>query len=148
MVRESCRAIIIHENKLIVMYREKNDRAYFTFPGGGKEENETNDECVKRECIEEFGIVVEPEKEVYIYEDEKSLQHFYFCNWVSGELGSGQGEEFSPDRNSGIYIPTMMPLENIGKLPLMPPEVAKALAEDINDIDSMKKNIKKIVGQF
>ena len=26
----------------------------------------------------------------------------------------------------------MMPNENIGKLPLMPPEIAKALAEDLN----------------
>lgn len=149
MIRESCRAIIFHNNKLIVMYREKNDRAYFTFPGGGKEEGETNEECVKRECFEEFGITVEPQKEVYIYQDEKSLQHFYLCNWVDGELGSGQGEEFAPDRNSGIYVPTMMPSENIGKLPLMPPEIAKALAEDIaSNIDFMKQNTKKIEGTF
>ena len=146
MIRESCRAIIFHDNNLVVMYREKNDRKYFTFPGGGKEDNETNEECVKRECLEEFGIVVEPEREVYVYQDEKTLQHFYLCNWLSGELGSGQGEEFAPDRNRGIYIPTLMPFEKIGTLPLMPPEVAKVLAEDIKDNDAMKNNeVKKIV---
>ena len=149
MIRESCRAIIFHDNKLIVMYREKNDRAYFTFPGGGKEENETNEECVKRECLEEFGITVEPQKEVYTYKDEKSLQHFYLCNWVGGELGSGQGEEFAPDRNSGVYIPTMMPKEDIGKLPLMPPEIAKGIAEDLNfNVDLLKQNTKVIEGKF
>ena len=146
MIRESCRAIIFHDNNLVVMYREKNDRKYFTFPGGGKEDNETNEECVKRECLEEFGIVVEPEREVYVYQDEKTLQHFYLCNWVSGELGSGQGEEFAPDRNNGIYIPTLMPFEKIDTLPLMPPEITKVLSEDIKDNDAMKNNeVKKIV---
>lgn len=149
MIRESCRAIIFHNNKLIVMYREKNDRAYFTFPGGGKEVGETNEECVIRECFEEFGINVEPLKEVYLYQDEKSIQHFYLCDWISGELGSGQGEEFAPDRNSGVYMPTMMPIENIGKLPLMPPEVAKVLAEDIAlNVDFIYQDVKFIEGHF
>ena len=38
--RESCRAIIFSEDKMVVMYREKNDRVYYTFPGGGINEGE------------------------------------------------------------------------------------------------------------
>ena len=57
--------------------------------------------------------------------------YFYLCKWVSGELGTGTGEEFQADRNRGVYMPTLMPVEKIGELPLMPPEVAKALAEDL-----------------
>ena len=129
--RTSCRAIILEDNGLVTMYREKEDRVYYTFPGGGIDENETHEQCVIRECIEEFGITVEPIRHVYTYENEKTIQHFYLCNWVSGELGSGEGEEFAPDRNRGIYVPTMMPLKEISNLPLMPPEVAQALVEDI-----------------
>lgn len=129
--RTSCRAIILEDNGLVTMYREKEDRVYYTFPGGGIDENETHEQCVIRECIEEFGITVEPIRHVYTYENEKTIQHFYLCNWVSGELGSGEGEEFAPDRNRGIYVPTMMPLKEIANLPLMPPEVAQALVEDI-----------------
>ena len=129
--RYSCRAIVIDENKLVTMYREKEDRVYYTFPGGGMEENETKEECVKREALEEFGIIVEPVKHVYTYENEKTVQYFYLCKWVSGELGTGTGEEFEADRNRGVYMPTLMPVEKISELPLMPPEVAKALAEDL-----------------
>lgn len=129
--RVSCRAIVISDNKLVVMKREREGRLYYTFPGGGKEENETNDECVVRECNEEFGIVVKPQKHVYIYENSKTIQYFYVCDWVSGKLGSGEGEEFQEDRNRGTYEPMLIPLEDIEKLPLMPPEVASALVQDV-----------------
>ena len=129
--RSSCRAIIIEDNALVTMYREKEDRVYYTFPGGGINEGETQEECVIRECEEEFGIAVEPVRHVYTYENDKTIQHFFICKWESGELGSGVGEEFAPDRNRGIYVPTMMPLKEIGNLPLMPPEVAQALVEDL-----------------
>ena len=129
--RTSCRAIVIEDNALVTMYREKEDRVYYTFPGGGINEGESREECVKRECMEEFGITVEPIRQVYTYENDKTIQHFFICKWVDGELGSGEGEEFAPDRNRGIYVPTLMPLKEIGNLPLMPPEVAKALAEDL-----------------
>jgi len=130
--RYSCRAIVIDENKLVTMYREKEDRVYYTFPGGGMEESETREQCVVRECFEEFGINVEPIKHVYTYENEKTVQYFYLCKWISGELGTGSGEEFQADRNRGVYMPTLMPIEKISELPLMPPEVARGLAEDLN----------------
>ena len=129
--RISCRAIVISQNKLVTMYREKEGRVYYTFPGGGKNDDESNEECVVREVLEEFGLNVKPIKHVYTYENEKTIQHFFVCEWISGEFGSGEGEEFQPDRNRGTYQPTLMPLEEISKLPLMPPEVAKMLDEDI-----------------
>lgn len=129
--RISCRAIVIDQNKLVTMYREKEDRVYYTFPGGGRDEGESNEDCVVREALEEFGITVKPIKHVYTYENEKTIQYFYTCEWVDGALGTGEGEEFAPDRNRGIYVPTLMPVENIAKSPLMPPEVANALVEDL-----------------
>ena len=133
MKRESCRAIVFTDDKLVVMYREKHDRVYYTFPGGGLEENETLETCVKRECLEEFGIEVEPIKEAYIYEDEKTKQHFFLVKWIGGEMGSGVGEEFQPETNRGIYVPTLMPVNKMEQLPLMPPEVVRAMAQDIKE---------------
>lgn len=131
--RKSCRAIIIENNSLVTMYRERENKVYYTFPGGGMEDNETFEECVIRECKEEFGIDVKPVKQVYLYENEKTIQYFYLCEWLSGELGSGEGEEFQSDRNRGIYMPVMMPIAKIPNLPLMPPEIAEALFEDLKN---------------
>ena len=124
------RAIIIHEGKLASMYREKQGRVFYTFPGGGLEGNESEEDCVKREVFEEFGIVVKPIKKVYTYENQNSIEHFYIAEWISGEFGSGKGEEFQENRNNGVYIPKMIDISNIPSLPLMPPEIALAFYKD------------------
>ena len=147
--RISCRAIIIKDNKMVSMYREKGDRVYYTFPGGGKNDDEKLETCVVREVIEEFGMVVEPVKLVYVYEDAKTLQYFYLCKWISGDFGSGVGEEFQPDRNKGIYIPKMIDMNNLTNLPLMPPEVRDILFKDFKTfgtkLDNETKNIQGTV---
>lgn len=128
--RERCRAIIIIDGQIVSMYRERDGRIYYTFPGGGMEENETEIDCVKREVIEEFGMVVEPIKKVYSYENEISVEHFYICKHISGKFGSGEGEEFQEGRNRGVYIPKMIDIKNIPNLPLMPPEIAESFYTD------------------
>lgn len=128
--RKSARAIVLIDNKIVSMYREKGDRIYYTFPGGGMDEGETEEACVEREVIEEFGMTVKPIKKVYIYEGKKSIEYFYVCEWISGEFGSGEGEEYQADRNRGVYKPTLIDVKDIPNLPLMPPEVAKVFVED------------------
>lgn len=128
--RLRARAIILHGDKLLSMYRERDGRVFYTFPGGGAEGNETGEECVVREVYEELGINVKPIKLAYVYENQLSIEHFYLCEWTSGEFGTGNGEEYQPDRNKGLYRPTMINIADIPNLPLMPPEVATAFCQD------------------
>ena len=147
-LKQRCRAIVLVGEKIVSMYREFEGRKFYTFPGGGMEEGETETECVEREVMEEFGLVVKPIKKVYEYEGESSLEHFYVCEWISGEFGSGRGEEFQAGRNRGIYKPVYVDIADIPNLPLMPPEIASAFYEDyvkfgkdmtITDIKTFKK---------
>ena len=147
--RERARAIIVRDGKFVSMYREKQGRIYYTFPGGGIEENESEEACVKREVFEEFGIIVEPIKKVYIYENKISIEHFYLAKWLSGEFGSGKGEEFQENQNNGIYIPKLIEISDIPKLPLMPPEVASAFYDDyIRNGKDLRNDVKFIYGEI
>ena len=129
--RKRARAIIIKNGKMVSMYREFDDRNFYVFPGGGMEKNETEEECVIREVYEEFGITIKPIKKLYVYENEKSVEYFYLCDWIKGEFGTGVGEEFDVNSNKeGIYIPKLIEISSIPNIPLMPPEVAKAFYED------------------
>ncbi len=128
--RERARAIIISDNKIVSMYRERDGRIFYTFPGGGMEEGETEQDCVAREVLEEFGLIINPIKKVYIYESERSIEYFYLCDWVDGKFGTGEGEEFQPENNNGIYKPVFIEISKIPSLPLMPPDVAAAFYED------------------
>lgn len=132
MKRIRCRAIIYMDGGIVTMYREKEGRIYYTFPGGGMEKGETEEECVVREVIEEFGMTIRPIKKVYVYENDISVEHFYICEHISGEFGSGTGEEYQPDRNKGVYRPTIMRMTDVSSLPLMPPEVAEVFVDDYN----------------
>lgn len=147
--RNRARAIIFHEDKIISMYRERQGRAFYTFPGGGMEPNETEEECVKREVLEEFGIVVKPIKKVYICENQISIAHYYICEWVGGEFGTGQGEEYAKEQTNGVYKPTMIKISDIPNLPLMPPEVASVFCEDYaKNGKHLRDDVKFILGEI
>lgn len=147
--RVSARAIIYFDDKIVSMYRERDGRVFYTFPGGGKEENETERECVQREVFEEFGLVVEPIKKVYVYENERSIEHFYICKWLAGKFGTGAGEEFQADRNRGVYRQTLIEIAKIPTLPLMPPEVAEVFAQDYSkNGEALRKRARKILGHY
>lgn len=141
--RESSRSIIISDNNIVLMYREKGGKTYYTFPGGGKESGETDEQCVIRETLEEFGLLVKPLREVFCYEDSKSVQHFFLCERVSGEFGSGKGEEYQPG-SDGVYIPKLVSLNDLNDLPLMPPEAKNTLLENMSSILSDTNFFKSI----
>ncbi|MCK5199463.1 MAG: NUDIX domain-containing protein [Spirochaetales bacterium] len=54
-VRNSVKAIIIEDGKLLVIRKSDSDGYYYILPGGGQEKDETFIETVKRECMEELG---------------------------------------------------------------------------------------------
>lgn len=45
-------AIIIRDNKILLVHRKKDGREYWVFPGGGIEDYEKPEETVKREVFE------------------------------------------------------------------------------------------------
>ena len=147
--RVRCRAIICVDDKIVSMYREREDRIFYTFPGGGMEENENEEICVKREVMEEFGISIEPIKKVYIYENEISLEHFYIAKYISGEFGTGTGEEFQDTKNNGVYIPKLIDIKDIPHIPLMPHEIAEQFYNDyISNGEEIRKDILYIEGKL
>ena len=149
MKRIATRAIILFEEKIVLMYRERQGRVYYTFPGGGLETNETEEEGVKREVFEEYGIDIEPIKKVYVYESERSVEHFFVCDWVGGKFGTGQGEEYDGNQTNGLYVPTMVKIGEVPNIPLMPPEVAKMFYDDyIQNGTTICEDVRYIYGEI
>ena len=143
------RAIIICDKKIVSMYREREGRSFYTFPGGGMEGNETEEECLKREIFEELGIIAEPIKKVYIYENENNIEHFYLCKHISGQFGTGQGEEYQENQTNGLYVPTFVEICEIPNIALMPPEVASAFYEDyMKNGNTLRDDVKFVYGKI
>lgn len=58
-IRNSAKAVIVQDNKLLVIKKEDTQGLYYILPGGGQEHGENLHEALKRECIEEIGEDIE-----------------------------------------------------------------------------------------
>ena len=131
-MRISSRAIIFKDNKVVLIYRKRDYQEYYVFPGGKVEDDETNEECVIRECKEELGIDIKPIKYIYEVKGPDFIQHFFLCEWISGVLGSGDKEEYDVNRQGGVQIPMLIDIESLKKLNIVSPEITAELCIDMN----------------
>ena len=125
--------VFMHRKNVI---RNKDYQEYYTFPGGHLEEGETLEEGVIREIKEEFGIDVRVVRNVYELENNKlnMKEYFFLCEYINGEFGTGEGEEFSNNpeyKDSGEYIPEIVKRENISNLVLLPLEIKEKFMLDL-----------------
>lgn len=127
--------VFMHRKNVI---RNKDYQEYYTFPGGHLEEGETLEEGVIREIKEEFGINVKVVRKVYELENDRvnMKEYFFLCEYIDGEFGTGDGEEFSNDpeyKDSGEYIPEIVKRENIPGLILLPLEIKEKFVQDLQE---------------
>ncbi len=111
---------------------------YYTFPGGGKEENETLEEGVIREIKEEFGIDVKVIKKLYELENGEinKKEYFYLCEYIGGKFGTGDGPEFSNDPkyiDRGKYIPEIVSRKDVENICLLPTSIRDKFIEDVKN---------------
>lgn len=127
--------VFMHRKNVI---RNKDYQEYYTFPGGHLEEGETLEEGVMREIKEEFGIHVKVVRKLYELENSRvnMKEYFFLCEYVDGEFGTGEGEEFSNNpeyKESGEYIPEIVKREKISDLVLLPLEIKEKFLEDLQN---------------
>ena len=142
-MKNRVRAVIVKEEKLLVIHRVKEGLEYWVFPGGGVEDSETLSEALRRECMEELGVIVEI-GDVFMAKEFTannivSKEFFVKCEIISGELGSGKGPEYIPDSGyKGSYNLEWIPVKELLRFAIKPEEVRdmilrKAQNENIGD---------------
>jgi len=93
-------AILIKDGQVLIAKRKKGDRLAekWEFPGGKIETNETPEECLKREMLEEFGIEVSVGEcfgeSIYHYNHGSIKLLAYQTHWEGGDIVPKDHEEF------------------------------------------------------
>ena len=129
-------AIIAQGDKIILMRRErgfgKNKQIYYTIPGGGREEGEKIEETAIREIKEELGIDIKIKKLMYKLNTYMRMQYIFLGEYVSGILGTGEGEEYEEEnyKKYGKYIPQVVSFEKLKKIQLVPETLKKEIIRD------------------
>jgi len=126
--------VLIEDNKVALIERHRAGLDYYVFPGGGVDEGETVEQGAIREAREELGIEVALKQKLMVVYFDQSHQIYFLAERVSGEFGSGIGEEYTDsDPNNpeeGIYIPIWMPIDELPKHEkVFPEDLAKMVVE-------------------
>lgn len=117
MKRESSRAIIIENGKLLCIFRRKiddlgNKKEYYVIPGGGIEKGETRRETAIRELKEELDVDIKLLGYLGVVEKEKTIEHYYVAKRLRGEPHiSGEESERMSEKN--YYEPMFKDIEEL-----------------------------------
>jgi len=112
-------AIIIKNNKILLIHRKKEGKKYWVFPGGGIEERETGEQAVLREVEEETGLIGRTVKLAFKDFNINAQHPFYFVGVGSGEVKLG-GPEVERNSENNWYHPEWVDLIRVDKLSLVP----------------------------
>jgi 8-oxo-dGTP diphosphatase len=138
-------AIVFHNNSLLLMYRQKNGKVYYVFPGGSIKSNESKEEAAIRELFEETSVVGDSahllyhlhikdiptgSKDVLGYKDE----FLFLCNYISGNPNLGSdSEEYQRSSNKNFYEPMWVSVDHIKDILLYPLEVRDILVQNFKN---------------
>lgn len=117
--RAAARAIVIKDNHMLIMKREKPDgRKYMVTPGGRLETGETAEQAVIREVEEETTIKIASLKLVFIEEPNNDVwgtQYIFLCQYVSGEpyLSPDSEEYIHQQAGGGLYRPLWLSFDEL-----------------------------------
>jgi 8-oxo-dGTP pyrophosphatase MutT (NUDIX family) len=127
------RAIIIKNNKILLLKRKKDNIVYWVLPGGQVEPGEINELALARECQEELGVQVKIKELIHEMLSKKpelygQREYFFNCEIIGGTLGSGVGPEWQPSSGyQGTYQIEWLDFNNLSKIDLKPEEIKSVI---------------------
>ena len=130
-MRQAARAIIIRNDQLLVIHRNKYGQEYYTLPGGGIDAGETAQQAIIRELAEETGVNVTLGPLVFIENPGNPFgrQYVFLCTYEAGEPALHPDSEEAELNKAGAntYVPMWLPLKDLSSVRFMSPRLCQAI---------------------
>jgi 8-oxo-dGTP pyrophosphatase MutT (NUDIX family) len=122
--------LIVADEQILMMARQRNGRSYYTTIGGGIEPGETPQMAARREAKEETNleVVLGPLLWQTFHDRFELAEHAFLVTQFSGELRLGVGPEAAAQSVDNVYRLEWVPLTAVTHLPDVypyPPDVAR-----------------------
>ena len=113
-------AVILLEDRLVLVVHRAGDQTYFLLPGGGVEAGESIGEALVREVREETGLLIEPGRPLLINDtlDPTGVRHVVNLTFTARVIG---GELTTRPQDPRIERVELVPLVAVTSLDLRPP---------------------------
>ena len=122
-MRKAARAIVIRDDELLVVHRNKFGKKYDTLPGGRIEMGESPEEAVRRELREETELEVGEARLVFVEEagDPYGTQYIFLCEYKDGEPKlSADSEEAAINKlGQNIHEPIWLRIDELNERPFV-----------------------------
>lgn len=140
-IRSAAKAVIIRDGKILLnSCYDKNNGKYFSLPGGGQKMYESLREAITRECLEETGYSVFPNKFAALYEeicDDESFRrnypdyahkmyHIFICNLKNDHRECPTEKDAMQEKSEWIEI------KHLGEIVMLPRPVGDNILSIIN----------------
>lgn len=135
-MRKAVRAVamVVKEKEILLIHRIKDSREYYVFPGGGVEGDESVEDAVLRELIEETSVNAKITKLIYRHDYGTSQQYYYLCEYESGKAELGESIEKQRNKlGKDLYKPMWVQISELSKLLVFPLEIRDWFIQDYRD---------------
>jgi len=117
-IRNSARAIILSDGRLLSIAHADEAGAWYSLPGGGQHSGENLEETLKRECLEELGVPVQVGALRYVRDyisanhefsqEDPDVHHveFMFECTLLGDLAEAQPTNPDDDQLGLTWLPS------------------------------------------
>jgi 8-oxo-dGTP diphosphatase len=122
--------VLLQDNQIALIERQRAGLHYFTFPGGHVEPGEAPEQAAVREAREELGLDVSIQRLLAEIWWHDLPQYYYLVEQVGGDFGTGTGEEMNhPRPKRGTYQPVWVPVKDLLDLPVLPRRFAELVVK-------------------
>lgn len=136
-MRQAVRAIIIKDDKLLVIHRNKYGQEYYTLPGGGIDPGETPEQAIMRELAEETGVIVTLGPLVFTEDpgEPYGTQRIFLCTYKTGEpmLRPDSEEALLNKSGQNTYEPMWLLLSSLSTVRFMSPALCQAIQKSLTN---------------
>lgn len=125
------RAIVLKDDALLVMHRNKFGQDYYTLVGGGIKLGEQPEDTLRREVQEETGLQITNPRLVFVEEtdDMHGPQYIYLCDYQSGEVAlhphSPEAQIHALGKN--LYTPQWLPVQKFAEVEFLSPSLRQRI---------------------
>jgi len=122
-MRKAVRAIVVKDDQMLVMKRNKFGHEYYTLVGGGIDFGEEPLQSLVREVREEASMEINNPRLVYVEQpgDPYGTQYIYLCDYVGGEpkLAADSIEAEISKAGQNLYQTMWLPIKDLVTKPFL-----------------------------
>lgn len=121
-------AIILDNDKILLMYRFKNGETYYTLLGGSVEPGEDLERALVREIKEESNLDINGLEFLWQFDNRGREDYYFLVKNFTGDLCLGE-PELSRQNENNKYIPIWVNLSDLKDIDLRPGEIKAKILE-------------------